>query len=141
MDGISQYYIPVAGMRMAQNLLIFTINCADSRLDSDEQDQLVQRLLKELKEYEDTARIRRCPDSDLPDGSKSLGGFLVGLLTVEVSSANAKKLLQFLGDRFGNKPLKLKLETAKGQKLEIEASSREEFEYIMQQAQSFIEET
>ncbi|MBN8563417.1 MAG: hypothetical protein J0L70_23045 [Leptolyngbya sp. UWPOB_LEPTO1] len=126
---------------MAHNSLIFTIDCADSRLDSEEQDQLVQRLLREIKEHDDTARIRRCPDSDLPNRSKSLGGFLVGLLTVEVSSANAKKLLQFLGDRFGNKPLKLKLETAKGQKLEIEASSREEFEYIMQQAQSFIEET
>ena len=56
----------------------------------------------------------------------------------EVSPTNLKKLFGFLSDRFANKPMKLKVKATDGRELEIEASSKEEFEYIKQQAEEFI---
>jgi hypothetical protein len=56
----------------------------------------------------------------------------------EVSMANAKKVLGFLGDRLGNKPISLKVEK-NGKKLEVTANSQEEFEFVMQKANEFFE--
>ena len=56
----------------------------------------------------------------------------------EVSVANAKKVLGFLGDRLGNKPISFEVE-GNGKKLKVSASSREELEFAMQKAKEFIE--
>jgi len=62
----------------------------------------------------------------------------VGVLAAEVSAANAKKVLGFLGDRLGNKPISLKAEK-NGKKLEVTANSREELEFLIQKANEFFE--
>ena len=64
--------------------------------------------------------------------------FLTGLLAAEVSAENGKKLLGFLGDRLSNKPIKLKVE-GNGKVLEVEASSKEELQFAIAEAQKFIE--
>jgi hypothetical protein len=61
----------------------------------------------------------------------------VGLLTAEVRAENAKKLLVFLGDRLGGKPIELEVE-ANGRRLKVSAHSREELEAAIKAAQDFV---
>jgi hypothetical protein len=81
--------------------------------------------------------VDRVLDPNPPEGNKALGGFLVGLLTAEVNATNAKKLMGFLGDRLGDKPIELSVE-ANGKKLTVKAHSREELQDAIQAAQDFI---
>jgi hypothetical protein len=62
---------------------------------------------------------------------------LIGLLTAEVSAGNAQKLMGFLGDRLGGKPIELEVE-ANGKKLTVKAHSREELEAAIKAAQDFV---
>ena len=105
--------------------------------DPEEQDQQVQRLMAELKDMDEVESVGRVRDPNPPEGNKSLGGFLVGLLSAEVNAVNAIKLLGFLGDRLGGKPIELEVE-ANGKKLKVSAHSREELEAAIKAAQDFI---
>jgi hypothetical protein len=115
-----------------------TIAFIDPDLTDEERDDEVVQLLDELSDRSNIESVDRVRDPNPPDGNKSIGGFLVGVLVAEVSVANAKKVLGFLGDRLGNKPISLKVEK-NGKKLEVTANSREEFEYVMQKANEFFE--
>jgi hypothetical protein len=89
---------------MASNSSIkFTIAFNDPDLDSEDLDEQAQRLVSELKQMDEVDEVNRVIDPNPPEGNKSMGGFVVGLLTAEVSVTNAKKLLGFLGDRLGGK--------------------------------------
>ncbi len=109
----------------------------DPELDTEEQEAEAQKLLTQLEDFAEVT-LDRVPDPNPPAGNKSVGGFLFGLLTAEISKENFKKLAVFLGDRLSNKPIKLKLKAPDGRELEIEASSKEELDYAMQKAQDFI---
>ena len=122
---------------MASNSSIkFTIAFNDPDLDSEELDEQAQRLMSELKQMDDV-ETNLVIDPNPPEGNKSMGGFLVGLLTAQVNPENGKKLLGFLGDRLGGKPIELTLE-GNGKKLSVKASSREELEFAMKAAQDFL---
>jgi hypothetical protein len=114
-----------------------TIAFNDPDLDPEEREEQAQRLVAELRQLDEVDTVDRVPDPNPIEGGKSFGGFLIGLLTAEVSVANAKKLLGFLGDRLGNKPIELAVE-ANGKKLSVKASSREELEAAIKAAQDFI---
>ena len=114
-----------------------TIAFNDSTLDLEELDEQAQRLMAELKQIEEVNTVDRVLDPNPPEGNKALGGFLVGLLSAEVSVGNAKKLMGFLGDRLGGKPIELAVE-ANGKKLTVKAHSREELEAAVKAAQDFI---
>ena len=123
---------------MASNSSIkFTIAFNDPDLDSEELDEQAQRLLSELKQVDEVDEVNRVLDPNPPEGNKSMGGFVVGLLMAEVTAANAKKLLGFLGDRLGGKPIELTLE-GNGKKLSVKANSREELEFAIKAAQDFL---
>ena len=114
-----------------------TINFNDPDLNPEEQDEQVQRLMAELKQLDEVDTVGRVMDPNPPEGNKALGGFLVGLLMAEVNTANAKKLMGYLGDRLGGKPIELSVE-ANGKKLTVKAHSREELEAAIKAAQDFI---
>jgi hypothetical protein len=95
-------------------------------------------LFAEFKEVDEVEKVDCVRDPNPPEGNKALGGFLVGLLTAEVSAKNAKKLFGFLGDRLGGKPIELEVE-ANGKKLKVSAHSREELEAAIKAAQDFVE--
>jgi hypothetical protein len=114
-----------------------TIAFTDPDLELEEREEQAQRLISELKQMDEVETVDRIPDPNPPQGSKAFGGFLMGLLTAEVSVANAKKLLAFLGDRLGNKPIELSVE-ANGKKLSVKANSRVELEAAIKAAQDFI---
>jgi hypothetical protein len=115
-----------------------TIAFNDPDLDSEEREEQAQRLMTELKQMDEVVdAVDRVLDPNPPEGNKALGGFLVGLLSAEVSVANAQKLMGFLGDRLGGKPIELAVE-ANGKKLTVKAHSREELEAAIKAAQDFI---
>ncbi|MEH2213978.1 MULTISPECIES: hypothetical protein [unclassified Nostoc] len=122
---------------MTANSIKFTIAFNDPDLDAEEKDEQVQRLITELKQIDELDAVGRVLDPNPPEGNKALGGFLVGLLMAEVNTANAKKLVGFLGDRLGGKPIELSVE-ANGKKLTVKAHSREELEVAIKAAQDFI---
>jgi len=123
---------------MSQNSNVkFTISFNDPDLDSEELDEQVQRLMSELKQVDEVEAVSRVLDPNPPEGNKSMGGFLVGLLTAEVNGGNAKKLLEFLGDRLGGKSIDFTVE-GNGKKLSVKASSREELEFAIKAAQDFL---
>jgi len=114
----------------------FTIAFNDPDLDSEERDEQAQRFMNELKQMDEVA-VDRVLDPNPPEGNKAIGGILVGLLTAQVSPVNAQKLMGFLGDRLGGKPIELSVE-ANGKKLTVKAHSREELEAAIKAAQDFV---
>ena len=114
-----------------------TIAFNDPDLDSEERDEQAQRLMAELRQMDEVDAVDRVLDPNPPEGNKAIGGMLVGLLTAEVSAANAQKLMGFLGDRLGGKPIELAVE-ANGKKLTVKAHSREELEAAIKAAQDFV---
>ena len=114
----------------------FTIAFNDPDLDSEERDEQAQRFMNELKQMDEVA-VDRVLDPNPPEGNKAIGGILVGLLTAQVSPVNAQKLMGFLGDRLGGKPIELSIE-ANGKKLTVKAHSREELEAAIKAAQDFV---
>lgn len=115
----------------------FTIAFNDPDLDSEERDQQAQRFMAELRQMDEVDAVDRVLDPNPPEGNKAIGGMLVGLLTAQVSAANAQKLMEFLGDRLGGKPIELSVE-ANGKKLTVKAHSREELEAAIKAAQDFL---
>jgi len=115
----------------------FTIAFNDPDLDSEERDEQAQRLMAELKQMDEVDAVDRVLDPNPPEGNKAIGGMLIGLLTAEVSVGNAQKLMGFLGDRLGGKPIELEVE-ANGKKLTVKAHSREELEAAIKAAQDFV---
>ena len=61
-----------------------------------------------------------------PDGSRSSGRFLWGLLEAKVGIPGIKTLFGFLGDRLGDKPIVIKAKFADGRVFEMTAQSRAE---------------
>ena len=120
-----------------QSSIKLTIAFDDPDLEPEERDEQAQRFLAELKQVDEVESVERLLDPNPPEGNKSLGGFLVGMLLAEVNPVNGKKLLGFLGDRLGGKPIELSVE-ANGRKLTVKAHSREELEMAIKAAQDFI---
>ena len=115
-----------------------TIDLNDPDLDAEETDEAVQNLLAQMRELDEIEAVDRVFDPNPPAGNKAIDGFVVGLLMAEVSVANFKKLGAFLGDRLGNKPIKLKVKAPDGREMELEASSQAEFDYAYEKAQAFL---
>jgi hypothetical protein len=99
-----------------------TIEFDDPELEPEERDKQAQRLIAELRDLNDVETVERVADSNLSEGTKSIGGFLVG----------------FLKDRLGGKLIEFTVE-ANGKKLTAKASSREELDYAIAKANDFIE--
>lgn len=116
----------------------FTIAFIDSELDPEEREEQALRLMGELSQMDELENIGRVQDPNPPEGNKAIGGMLTGLLMAEVSVVNAKKLIGFLGDRLGSKPIELSVE-GNGKKLVVKAHSREELEVAIKAANDFIE--
>ncbi|MBD2460129.1 hypothetical protein H6G89_03630 [Oscillatoria sp. FACHB-1407] len=123
---------------MSSGNIKLTIAFIDPDLDLDEREEQTQRFIAELKELDEINTVDRVPDPNPPEGNKAIASFLMGILTTEVNPANAAKLLGFLGDRLGNKPIELSVE-GNGKKLSVKASSREELTAAIQADKEFID--
>ncbi|MBN3948926.1 MAG: hypothetical protein V7K14_15010 [Nostoc sp.] len=113
-----------------------TITLSNPDLDAEDQERETRNLLGEIRDL-DVESAELVAVAETPLGSKAFGGFLLGVLQAEVSIANFKKLLGYLGDRLGGKSIELEVE-ANGKKLKVKASSREELTAVIEQAQKFV---
>jgi hypothetical protein len=113
-----------------------TIALDNPDLDAGEQEEETRNLLREIREL-DVESAELVAVTEAPKGSKALGGFLLGVLQAEVSFANFKKVLGFVGDRLGNKTIELEVE-ANGKKLKVKASSQQELMAAIAAAQNFV---
>jgi hypothetical protein len=113
----------------------FTITLANPDLDAEEQERETRNLLRDIKDL-DVESAGFVEVTEIPEGGKSVGGFLVGALQAEVTISNCYKLLAWLGS-LGNKTIELEVE-ANGKKLKVKASSREELAAAIEQAQKFV---
>ncbi|MBN3960450.1 hypothetical protein [Nostoc sp. NMS8] len=113
-----------------------TIALSNPDLDAEEQERETRNLLREIRDL-DVESAELVGVTQTPPGSKAFGGFLLGVLQAEVSINNFKKLLGFLGERLGNKPIELEVE-ANGKKLKITVSSQEELTAALEAAQRFV---
>jgi Effector Associated Constant Component 1 len=116
-------------------LVEIIVDFQDPNASHDQQEKLTQNLLQQLRGLDDV-EVDRLTDPHPPDGSRG-GAFLWGLLQAKVSYDNIKTVLGFVGDRLGNKPLKVKVKRADGQEIELEASSRAELEAAADIAERF----
>ena len=110
------------------------LELVDPSLDAEDLQSATRNLLKQVRAVDGVEEADLVAVTDVPDGAMALGGFVVGLLTAEVSAANLKKLGGFLKDRIVGKTLKMSVE-AYGKKIAIEASSQTEFDYVFQKAE------
>jgi hypothetical protein len=117
--------------------LKLTIAFTDPELEPAQRDEQAQFLIDELRDIDEIDTVDRVLDPNPPAGNKSIGGFIVGLLTAEVKVDNAKKLFGYLKDRLGGKSIEFTVE-ANGKKLSVKASSREELDYAIKAATDFI---
>lgn len=115
-----------------------TISLQEAGLDEQELQAEVENLLPQITEVDGVEQAGLVPVEEAPQGSKALGGFLVGILMAEVNPANIKALFGFLSDRLGGKPIKLNVKASDGRELNIEASSQAEFDLAYQKAQEFL---
>lgn len=123
---------------MQQSNIKLTISLTDPELDEEELDEATRNLLQEMKELDEVEQVSLVKVEQAPKGSKALAGVLLGLLQAEVSLANVKKVLGFLGDRLGAKPIEMEVESPNGRKLKVKASSREELLLAIKAAEDFI---
>jgi len=120
------------------NNVQLTVTISDPDLDVEELQQTVERLLPQIREVDGVEAADLVISEDAPEGSKAVGGFLLGMLTAEVSPANIKKLINFLGDRLGGKQIELMVKAKDGRELSLKAGSQAEFDYAFQKAQEFL---
>jgi hypothetical protein len=123
------------GYELMDNIL-FTVTFTDE--DQELGDRHASSLMRELRDLDEVEEVSRVKDPNPPAGNMSAFGFLTGMLVAEATAENGKKLLVFLGDRLGNKAIKLKVE-GNGKSLEVEASSKEELQFVIAEAQKFLE--
>jgi hypothetical protein len=118
---------------MDTNICI-NLELVDSSLDAEDLQLAARNLLKQVRAVDGVEEADLVAVTDVPDGAMALGGFVVGLLTAEISADNLKKLGGFLKDRIIGKSLKMSVE-GYGKKIAIEASSQTEFDYVFQKAE------
>ncbi len=105
--------------------ITLTIAFNDPDTSIDKQEALTQSLWQQMRHMEGV-KVDRVVDPNPPEGSKEMVSFLWGLLQADVSVSSLKNLFGFLGDRVGNKPIKIKAKFSDGREYELEASSRAE---------------
>ena len=113
--------------------VVVNLELVDSSLDAEDLQGLARNLLKQVRAVDGVEEADLVAVTDVPEGAMAVGGFVVGLLTAEVSAANLQKLGGFLKDRIVGKTLKMSVE-AYGKKIAVEGSSQVEFEYALQKA-------
>lgn len=113
----------------------FTITLANPDLDAEEQERETRNLLRDIKDL-DVESAGFVEVTEIPEGGKSVGGFLVGALQAEVTISNCYKLLAWLGS-LRNKSIELEVEV-NGKKVKVKANGQKELTAALELAQKFI---
>ncbi|MGB3513021.1 MAG: hypothetical protein WBA93_28175 [Microcoleaceae cyanobacterium] len=93
--------------------------------------------MSEIKEFDGVQNVDLMPIEKAEPGAKSIGGFLVGILTAEINPKNLKALVRYLGDRLYGKTIKIKAE-GNGRKIDIEISRLEDLNKALTEVDNFL---
>jgi hypothetical protein len=105
-------------VRATSNVQV-TISLAELGLDDEELQTEVKNLLPQLREVDGVEDADLVAVENAPKGTKSISGFVWGLLKVQVKASNIKTLFKFLSDHFGNKPIKIGVKAPDGREHEL----------------------
>lgn len=115
-----------------------TIAFTGPPLDEEVQDRDALRLIAEMKDLDGVNTVSRGNAGEpVPELSKGVGSFVVGLLTAEINAESAKSVLRFLRDRLQGKSIALKVE-ANGNRIELSVNDVEELNAAIEAAQRLI---
>ena len=113
----------------------FTIALANPDLDAEEQERETRNLLRDINDL-DVESAGLVEVAEVPEGARSIGGFLVGALQAEVTISNCYKLLAWLGG-LRNKSIELEVEV-NGKKVKVKDNGQKELTAALELAQKFI---
>ena len=113
-----------------------TFGPSDPDLDDEQRLKFSKRVLSELRELEAVERADRTEQLSPETGMK---GFetLVGFLTAEVTLPNLNEFVGWMGDRFSDQPMTVKVKVG-DQEVELSARSRKELAEVEQVAQGLL---
>jgi hypothetical protein len=108
-----------------QGSVVLTLKFVDDS-PAERQEEYTRSLYQQLQDVRglQVSRVQ----GEAPEGAKSFGGFLWGLLQAEVSVGSVKTLFGFLGDRLGDKPIVIEAKFADGREFKVTANSRAELQ-------------
>lgn len=111
--------------------VLIDLSEAGQDLEPEALEELTSQVAEEIRgELVEDAELVR--ESEIPElGKPGLGGFILGVLKTEVSLKNATALLNYLGERFYGKPVKISFER-NGNKYSIEYGSEAQLEKAIQ---------
>jgi GUN4-like len=119
------YYGTLEVRMTGEPTIKFTFAVDDPELDDERRQKIATKLLREIRELDEVEKADRAEDLNPEVGSKPGFATLIGVLTAEVSIKNIKSFLSFLGDRLGDKPMKISVKLGE-KEVNIEAKSRQD---------------
>ncbi len=106
-------------------------------LDDEDLQAEVEQLLPQIREIEGMQADLIAVEL-LPEGAKSAGGMVLGAVKLAVDNSKIIRGLMGVSNALlGNKALKLTVKAPDGSEFSGEATSREDLEYLLQQAEAF----
>jgi len=104
---------------MSSENIQLTITLSDPRLDEERLQKDTRNILSQIKKFDGVQKAALKPIETAEPGSKSIGGFLIGILTAEINVENIKGFVRDLDVFLNGKTIKMKI-TAKGNDREVE---------------------
>ncbi len=114
-----------------------TITLSDPQLEEEQLQTDTENTLSEIKKFDGVQKADLVPVETAEPGAKSIGGFLVGILTAEINAKNLKALVGYLGNNLYGKTIKIKAE-GNGRKLDIEVRNLEDLNKALAEVDNFL---
>ncbi len=114
-----------------------TITLSDPQLEEEQLQTDTENMLSEIQEFDGVQKADLMPIEKAEPGSKSIGGFLVGILTAEINAKNLKALVGYLGNNLYGKTIKIKAE-GNGRKLDLEVRNLEDLNKALAEVDNFL---
>ncbi|KST68225.1 hypothetical protein [Mastigocoleus testarum] len=114
-----------------------TISLSEPDLDDEELQAEAENLLPQIREVDGVEEANLITLAQAPTGSKAFGGFAVGKLKALVNPKNLGSLFKFLGDRLGNKTIKVIIKKSPlNEEITVEATNSQDFELAWQKVEN-----
>ncbi|GGA01412.1 hypothetical protein [Okeania sp. KiyG1] len=119
-----------------------TITLSDPKLTPERLQTDTRNILSEIKKFNGVQNPDLIPIETAEPGAKSLGGFLLGILTAQINAKNLKALVGYLSNRLYGKTINIEIkikENGKEIKLNIEGRNAEELDKEYEKVKPTIE--
>jgi hypothetical protein len=116
-----------------------TIAFNDPELDPEGLAKQSQQLLTELRNMDEVEAVELVLDPNPPEGNKSLGGFVPGMLATEIKPINFNSLFDLVGDRYAQKSVEMEIEVG-DRKIKVKATSQAELMATLPMVLKFIDD-